>query len=1082
MSWLARLSLRNRAVVLLTTLAAMLAGGLSLTSLKTELIPSLQFPAAIVIGSYPGTAPQIMENRVAKVVEQAVVAVPGVQSVTSTSSTSLSTTLVRFNYGENMDQANLKLTTQLARMTALLPDGAETRVITGSMDDLPVLQLAITTTEADVTPEALATAVGIVLVPKLEALEHVRSVDVAGYSQQVVTIIPNPVAMAQRGVTMAQVTGLLRSYGLQAPAGGVAEGDKVIPVIVGTPLTTAEEIASLVIPATTDDGGPAPGVALSDIAAVEQAAAPPDSLSRLNGATAVSVSVTKTPAGNTVDVSQAVADLIKDSREALDSQGLNVEVAFDQAPFITRSIDGLTTEGLYGLGFAILIILFFLLSLRSTIVAGLSIPLSLLIAFSVMKVTGSSLNILTLGGLTIAIGRVVDDSIVVIENIKRHLSYGQDKRAAIVRAVGEVGGAIAASTVCTVAVFAPIGFVGGAVGELFRPFAMTVTAALAASLLVALTIVPVLAYWFLKAPVSLDEEDQRLRQEAAEAKEKRGPLQRAYIPTVRGAVRHPIITIFIALAVLGGTASQVTRLEMNFLGAMGQDTVTVTQTFAPATSLATQDEEAQAVEAKLMGLTGVASVQTTVGGGQMMGLRMAGAPTATFSITLDDGSDAAKAPERIRGAVSNAGGPATRSIRVSEGQAMMGSTTVDLVVRSTIPGNLAEATLAVVDLAESVTGVSEVSSTLAEDQPTVEVTVDTAAAAGLGMDEASVLGLVSSTMGPTTLGSILTEAGTMTVKLASAGPAPTTVEELTSLPLGPGATLGDVASVVVASGPAVLTRVGGQRSATVSLTPDTNDLLGLSNRIRASLDSLDLPPGVTVEVAGVAREQANAFADLGMALIVAIAIVFIVMVATFGSLAQPFILLVSIPFAATGALAAMLLSSTPVGVAALIGALMLVGIVVSNAIVLIDRINQVRREGVLGLEEAIVEGARVRLRPVLMTAAATVFALVPMAVGLTGHGAFLSQPLALVVIGGLCSSTLLTLVVVPALYRFEGAAHDRRVARRAVRLEKARERRRAARERDLERVGRGVGAEAPIVEVGTPIVEAEAPEVEVGTP
>ncbi|MDR1294196.1 MAG: efflux RND transporter permease subunit, partial [Bifidobacteriaceae bacterium] len=1064
---LARLSLRNRAVVFLATLAIIIVGAQSLMSLRTELIPSLQYPMAAVLGTYPGVPASIVEQRVTQPVEAAIRSVPGVEELTSTSANSASAAIVQFAYGTDMTWANQRLTTALARVAPMLPDGVETQVITGSMDELPVVQLAVSS-EDGATPEALATAVQRVLVPRLEDLADVTAVTVSGFSPQEITIAPDAVTLALRGVDPAAIAGLLASYGLELPAGTVQDGTQTLSVHAGTPLTSLAEIAALSLPATN---GP---VRLDDVATITQAPAPASSLSRLDGEPSVALSITKTPAGTAVEVSDGVQAVIADHADALGEQGLRVEVVFDQAPFITDSINALGTEGLLGLGFAVAVILAFLVSISSTLVAAISIPLSLFITFIVMMMTGETLNILTLGAMTIAIGRVVDDSIVVIENIKRHLSYGERKGRAIMAAVREVGAAIASSTICTVAVFAPIALVGGVVGELFRPFALTVAVALIASLLVALTIVPVLAYWLVRAPVSIDAADLAAQREAAIAREHQRISARLYMPTLRGALAHPVVTLLIAIAVLGGVATQIPRVEANFLGSMGADTVTVNQQFVPATSLDVQAAESLELEERLRDVDDVETVMTTVGGSGSFGVDPGASARATFSITLDADADADRAVDAIRAAVEGADGPATTAITVADAATLMGGgSSVDLVVRSPDRDALATAADMVYDLALSEAGATDVTNSMAADTPAVRVDVDTAKAAQFGLSEAAVVSAVAGAMSPVALGTIESDGATVAVRL-SRGPAPSTQGELEALSLGvpavlpgdadddapsltggaaagmadlPTVTVGDVASVAIVQEPGVITRTDGEVSATVSLTPTGDDLLTLSARLRDKIEDLTLPAGVSVAVGGVAEMQADAFSDLGLALMVAIAIVFIVMVATFGSLLQPLILLVSIPFAATGALGIMLATDTPVGVAALIGALMLVGIVVSNAIVLIDRINQLRagrglssgtsvaagpvsqlRAGssTSALNAAILEGSRVRLRPILMTAAATIFALLPMALGLTGHSTFISQPLALVVIGGLFSSTLLTLIVVPVLYKFVATAHDRR--------------------------------------------------------
>jgi HAE1 family hydrophobic/amphiphilic exporter-1 len=1031
----------------LATIAITIGGVFSLFSLKQELIPSLEIPMAAVIATYPGASAEIIEDQVATPVEGAVRSVAGVESVDTTSMNSLAFAMVSFRYGTNMDVANQKLSTAVARLTATLPDGAETQVMTGSLDDFPVIQLAVSGKgDNKAGPEELAQAVDQLLVPELSQLQGVRSVDVSGYEPEVIEIALDSAAMAAAGVSTSAVADVLKNNGLAFPAGQITENDRTLTAQIGSPLGSVDELKALplvkapdAVTATmagqVDPAAPAGTVTLGEVTTITQAPGAATSYARMDGRDAVAIAVTKTPDANTVEVSHAVSDTLEELAEGLGAAGLQADVAFDQAPFIEDSVTGLAEEGLLGLLFAVIVILVFLVSIRSTLVSAVSIPLSLLVAFIAMQVTGETLNMLTLGALTIAIGRVVDDSIVVIENIKRHLTYGEEKVHAIIGAVKEVAGAIAASTICTVAVFLPMAFVSGMVGELFTPFALTITIALLASLLVALTIVPVLAYWFVKTPVAVDSDYRDRVREEAEAKERHGLWQRAYLPTLRASLAHPVITLIAAVALLGGTLALTPQLETNFLGDMGQDTVTVTESFEPATSLAVQDADARKIEKALLDLDEVESVQATVGGAGIMALAST-TPQASFAITLASDADPEDAQAVIRKAVSGLGGEASTGISVGGSEAMMGSTTIDLIIQGTDADTIDSATRMVDERVRKVEGAVEVTNNLTDATPGIKITVDRAAAASLGMTETAVEGMVAGLMTPSTIGTLEIGSAQVDVKL-SMGPGAGSMDELRALPLGAGPTgvltLSQVASVDEDTVPAALTRVDGRRSATVSVTPESQDLGGLSSELTKVVDELDLPAGVSVEVGGVAAQQSQAFTDLGLALVLAIAIVFIVMVATFGSLLQPFILLISIPFAATGALAALLISGTPLGVASLIGLLMLVGIVVSNAIVLIDLINQYRRRG-RSLNEAIIEGARKRLRPIVMTALATVCALTPMALGVTGQGGFLSKPLALVVIGGLVSSTVLTLIVVPVLYRFEARAHDRREAKREARM------------------------------------------------
>ena len=1041
MSRLARLSLANRSVVALVTVAIAVLGWFSLGSLKSELIPSLQIPTAFIVAVDPGSSPELVEQQVTEPIEQALSAVPDVESVTSTSSTSVSTTVVELTYGVDVDARAQEIQSALDRIGSSLPDGVDPSVFTGSVDDLPVVQLAVAGTPDDVragedAQAALARVVQDVVVPRLEEVPGVRDVAVTGVADQAVTVTLDLPALTAAGLTPQAVQTVLQDNGVVLPTGTIDDGDLTLSVQAGSDITSVEDLRAL--PLLGSATGQA--VTLGDVAEVVVAPVPAAGFSRLDGEPALAVSLTKTPAGNTVEVSHGAQEAVTELREEL-GDGVDVAVVFDQAPFIEESIEGLATEGGLGLLFAVLVILFFLASVRSTLVSAISIPLSLLVTFIGLRVAGYSLNILTLAAMTIAIGRVVDDSIVVIENIKRHLSYGEPKRDAILTAVREVAAAITASTIATIAVFLPIGLVGGMVGELFRPFAFTTAIALAASLLVSLTIVPVLAYWFVKAGSTDPAEAERVRA-AAEAKERRSLLQRSYLATLRGSLAHPVVAVLAAVVVFAGTVGLATRLETNFLGDAGQDTLTVTQTFPPATSLGAQDEAARDVEEALIGVDGVQTVQTTVGssGGIEAAFTGGGAPRATFALTLASDGDTTAVADEVRDTV--AGLDVVGDVVVAGADAAFGSSTVDVVVQADDQDELAALAAEVRDVVADVEGTTDVVNDLAADQPTVRVVVDRAAAAAAGLTETAVVGTVASLMSPQPVGTVDLGAGPVDVTVVTL-PAPASLTDLEQLvlPTPTGVVpLTSVASVEQVEVPVSTTRIDGRRAATVSATPADQDLGALTQRLRTALEEVDVPPGASLEVGGVAADQEDAFADLGLALLIAIVIVYVVMVATFRSLLQPLILMVSVPFAATGALIGLLVTGTPLGVPALIGVLMLIGVVVTNAIVLVDLVNQYRERG-RDLDDAVTEGSRKRLRPIVMTAAATIFALVPMALGITGGGVFISRPLAIVVIGGLFTSTLLTLVLVPVLYtlvergRLRGSA--RRQARRDAKVSPA---------------------------------------------
>ena len=1054
MSRLTLFSVRNRALIALATLFSVVAGLWSAGALPRELFPSLQFPVLVVATSAQGSSASVVEEQVTKQVEVAALGLADVVEVQSTSTEGFSSVIVELDYGTDMSKAQLDLQRAVLALPSL-PDTANPQIFAGNLDDFPIMQLAAVG-GPDVDEADLVDRLRTVVIPDIEDLDGVRAVTLSGVADRVVTIDLDEDEAAANGVTASAVAQVLQVNGVVLPGGQVLDGQTELPVQVGSRLTSVEEIAALPLltpqvmgmrqaasqqqldPALTtsapgqDLPAEPPAVevpeievpeipTLGDVAEVTLEEREATAYTRTNGEPSVGLAITKTPGGNAVEISHALAAMGDQIATSLD--GGELVTIYDGAPFIEKSIEDLTVEGLLGLGFAILVVAVFLLSVRLTLVTALSIPLSLLIALIGLKVADYSLNILTLGALTIAIGRVVDDSIVVIENIKRHIGLGEDRMSAVVTATKEVAGAITSATISTVAVFLPLGFVGGQVGELFRPFAVTVSLAMLASLLVALTIIPVLGYWFLRGA----KVGRRGRHEAEGGPGADAPdlLQRGYLPVLRGALAHPWVTVLLAVALLAGTGWAATLLKTDFIGSSGENTLQATLTMPTGTTLAQTDERAREVEAWLAGQDEVVSSQVTVGspGGIEAVFLGSGANTATLAVTLDEGVSGEDFGRELTGAVEP-DLPEGGSFSVQAGQAM-GPSGLEVRVQSQDDADLRAAADDVAALMRDA-GAADVTNNLTDTVPALHVAVDRAAAAEVGVTEAQLGQVVQAATGGATVGRVELDAQTLDVVVhqGSAGD----VEELEALEVatdasGEPVTLGDVADLRTVDEAVSITRIDGLRAATVSGTSTSDDLGALTADLQQRLDGLEVADGVQVELGGVSADQASAFSALGLALLAAIAIVYLVMVATFNSLVQPLILLVSVPFAATGSIALLLATDTPLDVASMIGLLMLIGIVVTNAIVLIDLINQYRSRG-LDRATAVVEGARHRLRPIIMTALATILALTPMALAVTGGGAFISQPLAIVVIGGLISSTLLTLILVPVLYELveRGAA------------------------------------------------------------
>jgi hydrophobic/amphiphilic exporter-1 (mainly G- bacteria), HAE1 family len=1063
---LATASLANRSVVGLLTVLIVASGLLSLTSLKQELLPSFEVPQASIVTPYPGASPEIVDAQVSSLIEDEVRTLNNLVTVRSTSSANLSVVRVEFDFGTATATVEEELNRVIANLKDSLPSDVSPRVVSGSFDSVPIIVLSVASTTGE--NDALAEILADVATPILSQVPGIQEITVAGGKQKEITLDLKTKVLRENGLSQQAIVDALRANGFIIPAGSIIDTQGELQIEIGTNVNSLEDFKSLpLISSNTQNaqaaaqaaaaqaaaaqaaaaaaaaGQGAPGatapsipavptpsepeiLTIGDVAVVTYDYAPVTSISRTNGLDSLGIQVTKTQDGNTVAISNGVEAKIEELTEKL---GGNVEIntVFDQGPFVEKQLENLTIEGTLGLTFAILIILVFLGSIRSTLVTAISIPTSLLVTFAGLLVSDYSLNLFTLSALTIAVGRVVDDSIVVIENINRHLSYGEEKKSAIIQAVKEVAGAITSATITTVAVFLPVALVGGVVGELFRPFSLSFTIALLASLIVSLTIVPVLAYWFLKTPKleagseQVSESQLAMQMEKAredeEQKEKKSWLQRGYIPVLRTTQAHPVVTLIASAAVLGFTFSLVPQLKTDFIGDFGGDTFSVRQELPAGSTFEQRDAASKAVEDLILEQDGVETVLATFGGradGRVNFGGNANATTIQVSLAKDADGDAIK--EAIQEGIDSRSDIGETSISAGGGPGVGGSGTIDIK----IAGTNDEALFAAVEKVRagmlSVENLSEITSSLSEQQRTLKITVDRVKAAEYGLTEIQVSGLVSSTLRPSSIGDVNIENESTPIFLVQEN-TPATVEEIEEIqiPTRRGVIeLQKIADISEVQAPVSITSEKGERVATVALTPDSDDLGAVTRDVTAKLAEIELPVGATATIGGVSAEQTESFQQLGLALLAAVAIVYLVMVATFSSLVQPLILLISIPFAATGALGLLLLTDTPLGVPALIGMLLLVGVVVTNAIVLIDLINQYRKQG-RSIQQSIIDGSRQRLRPILMTALATIFALSPLAFGITGGG-FISQPLAIVVIGGLVSSTLLTLVIVPVLY------------------------------------------------------------------
>ena len=1021
MHFVTRLSLRLGAVVFLAVVLLFGVGIFAATQVQQDLLPNISVPALLVITPDPGASPQIVDSQVTVPVVNAMEGVAGTDTVQSTSSQGASLVIVLFKDGTDLKSAQQDASSALAGIRSLLPPQASSSSVqTFSTNSLPILEYAIS---ADEPLGDLAGQLQSLAVPKLRGLAGISSVVLSGAPTNEVDVTLDPTKLAAHGVGVTQVASALQQASVVESVGSLKQGSATIPLQVSGSLTSLDQIGKVTVtpPFNPAAGGrpPAP-VAINQLGTVQVVSVPADTITRTNGKPSIGLQIIEGPNTNTVTVANEVWNALPGIESSV-GHGVHFESIQDQATPITQAIGNILREGLLGAVFAVLVIFVFLRSGRATLVAAISIPLSLLVALIVLWWQGITLNILTLGGMMVAIGRVVDDSIVVLENISRHVSEGERPLVAAYTGAREIITAVSASTLTTVAVFLPIIFLTGIAGSFFRPFALTVVVALLASLVVAVTVVPLLASRLLPA----------VRAEGVERRLRWNWTQRVYVPVIQWATSHRLVTLGAAAAFFIASMALIPLLRVNLLDQSSSPTFPVAISMPVNSTLSETDSETQKVEALIAGVPGIAAYQAIVGG---QGGPFAGAAPADPSqgsvVVLVQNGQYDNAVAGVKRALGTYPGPAKVLVGQAQNMANASSNQMQVDVRAGDPATLQVASDQVLAALSSVKGLAQLASNLVVSKPQYQlVPTDRLAASGLNIQ--TLAAFVAQSVN----GQVATQAnlpqGTMTVRVQLPPGTADTAASLASLPVATAfgiVPLSTLATIQEVTGPQTVNRVNGALDATITGTITANDTRAVQSSVSNALNGVKLPAGTSLSTGGVFAQLSTVLTQFALALLAAIGLVYLIMVATFRSLLKPLVLLVAIPFAATGAIIALVVTNTSLSLPGLIGILMLTGIVVTNAIVLLDLIEQYRDRG-LTLHDAIIEGGRHRLRPILMTAFATMLALVPLAVIGGGGGiggAFISGPLAIVVIGGLFTSTVLTLVLVPVLYSLVSRFASRR--------------------------------------------------------
>ena len=1005
MNFLTVMALRRPTVAILAIILVLVSGVFAYRSMQVELFPPIEFPLVTVFASYPSAGPDAVVRDVTEPIERAIAGAEGLEAVRSDSSEGRAAVFARYRYGTDMAAAETRVRNSLGGLT--FPQGVEPPTV-GRFDPdaFPVIEFGV------VSDRPLLEVQGLVedlIVPEIEKLDGVLEVELLGGVERNVAVTPDLAAMEANGVSLFQISSALRENNVTLPAGLLFDGTQAVIAKTTHSLDSVEELNNLVV--GSNQSGP---VRLSDVAAVTFGQGRPSSISRTNGQPGLAVSVLKEADANTLDVTTAVNDLLESIPGI--PEDVSLIVVADQGPEIERQIETLVQEGTFGFLFAVSVVFAFMLTIRPTfirgmfntirptVVIGLSIPLSVFTGILLMFWQDMTLNFMTLGGLAISVGRVVDDSIVVLENVYRHIQAGKERWRAALEATAEVTPAIFASTLTTVVVFVPLAFIGGLVGAFFLPFALTVTFALLASLLVALTAVPVLGALLVRPgdlPEAAGDEGDLPLQETA--------LQRLYLRILRWALGHRLATLASAGAVTVASLGLLTVIPINLFGAQEERLLDIELSLPPGAGVQQTVAATTEIEARL---SEVADVYNATIGGTAFGPDAGplGLQQATFFVRLSD-----DAPDNIAETLRRELDGPDRTVRVSEIANGPPAAGIDISVTgpdydaiAAVTGQLASSVAAIDGVVNMETGVAQARSELA-------IEVDPEKAGPLGLTTQQVGRQLSQYLTGQRVTTMNVDGESVDVVLAgnpAAGP-----EQLRSL-LIVGATgpvpLSAVAEPVLREGPVTISRTDGERSAGITADIVSDDAQAVGVQVDEAIAALDLPPGVTVTSGGIFTDIAEGFQAIFTSMAVGLVLVYLVMVAGLGSLRNPFVIILTLPLAVVGVMVALVVTDRALGLAAMMGLLLLIGIVVTNSIVLITFVEQQRARG-LDVYDALISGARVRLRPILMTAITTSFALLPLAVQAEGGG-LISAELATVVIGGLTSSTVLTLLVLPIVY------------------------------------------------------------------
>ncbi|MBO1001013.1 efflux RND transporter permease subunit [Bacillus sp. SD075] len=1022
-----KFSLKNKLAIWLLTIIIVAAGLYSGLNMKQETIPNISTPLISISTVYPGAAPEEVADKLTDQIEQKVTNLSGVELVNSSSMANVSSIQLQYDYDTDMDDAVKEVKEALEKIE--LPEGVDDPSVSKlELNAFPVVALSVTDKGSDLP--ALTKSVEEVLVPKLEGIDGVTSVSISGQQVNEGSLVFDREKMAQYGLDEDTVKNVIQAANVNMPLGIYNFDDKEKTIVVDGNISTLKDLKNIKIPLTggSQTGTPAQAgpetnqsspematgpallqnVKLSDIADVK-ITGKAESISRTNGSESIGIQVTRSPDADTVAIVDEVNEEVSNFKE--DFKGVSVHTTLDQAQPIKDSVETMISKALFGCLFAVIVIMLFLRNFKTTLISVISIPLSLLAALLVLKQMDISLNVMTLGAMTVAIGRVVDDSIVVIENIYRRMALKgeQLKGGELIRsATKEMFIPILSSTIVTVAVYLPLASVTGPVGELFMPFALTMVFALVASLIIAITLVPAMADSLFKKGLS--------NKELKSHEEKPSKLSAFYRKALDWSLNHKVITFGTAIVLLVGSLFLIPSIGVSFMPADEEKTIIVTYTPAPGELKEDIEKQTEKVEKFFMDKDDVKTVQYTLGESMMGGMMGGSSNSALFYVLYDeDTENFGDKKETVIKDLTELDSPGTWK---QQEFTSTSSNETTLYVYGNTQKDIEPVIDDIQNIMKKNKDLKDVDTSLSDAYEQYTLVADQEKLSDLGLTAAQIGMSIANTNKDDALTTIKKDGEEVKVYVETEEKTFEDKKDLgntkISSPMGMEIPLKELVKIEEGKASDTISRRDGKIYADVSATIKSDDVAAVTADVQKEVDKLDLPASVSIDYGGVTEDIQESFTQLGIAMLAAVAIVYFVLVVTFHGGLAPIAILFSLPFTVIGALAGLFVAGETISVSAMMGVLMLIGIVVTNAIVLVDRVIKNEESG-LSTREALLEAGSTRLRPILMTALATIGALIPLAIGAEGSG-LISQGLGITVIGGLVSSTLLTLVIVPVVY------------------------------------------------------------------